>query len=257
MTELGRDGAAVTAQVRQLFDAKAATWSAKYAPGGRLTGRLEQLRTAVGQRVSPGGTVLDLGCATGDLARELAAGGLRVAGCDISAQMLDRAARADPAGIAEWVRLEPGWRRLPFADAAFDAIVAASVLEYVSAPAAVLRECARVLRPEGTLLCTVPDLRHPVRWLEWPAGLLARSALARSALAGAVARVWGRVDGSPALDAYLTYLRISRQRRRHRWWLAAAGQAGLRPATRLAEPGRPAPLRLLALHRSAQPGEQS
>ena len=69
--------------------------------------------------------------------------------------------------------LQPGWQTLPFASASFDAVVAASVLEYVGSPAAVLGECARVLRPGGVMLCTVPDLTHPVRWLEWAAAAIA------------------------------------------------------------------------------------
>ena len=106
---------------------------------------------------------------------------LRVTGCDISAEMLARAAAGDPGGAVEWVELDPRWQRLPFESATFDAVVAASVLEYVDEPAAVLRECARVLRPGGIVLCTVPDLTHPVRWLEWLAGLAARLPLARAA----------------------------------------------------------------------------
>ena len=94
-------------------------------------------------------------------------------GCDISRQMLLRATR-DRGGCAGWVQLEPEWRRLPFASAAFDVVVTASVLEYVAEPAAALRECARVLRPGGVVLYTVPDLRHPIRWAEWCAQRLAR-----------------------------------------------------------------------------------
>ena len=37
-----------TQQVRLLFDAKAGSWAAKYAPDGRLTGRLTQLADAIG-----------------------------------------------------------------------------------------------------------------------------------------------------------------------------------------------------------------
>ena len=116
------------------------------------------------------------------------------------------------------MRLAPGWRRLPFASAAFDVVVAASVLEYVAEPAAVLRECARVLRPGGVVLYTVPDLRHPVRWAEWCAQRLAR--------------VTGElpVDGGRSRwNGYHAYLRASLQRHRVRWWLAASRLAGLRP----------------------------
>ena len=78
----------------RLFDAKAVTWSAKYAPDGPLAGRLASLSAAVSRYARAGDRVLDLGCGTGELARTLAAAGLRVTGCDISRQMLLRAARA-------------------------------------------------------------------------------------------------------------------------------------------------------------------
>lgn len=204
-----------TEKVRQLFDAKADSWAAKYAPQGRLADRLTQLADAVGYHVPAGGRLLDLGCGTGELARQLAASGLRVAGCDISANMLSQAA-ADSAGAVEWVPLPPGWQALPFAAASFDAVVAASVLEYVDSPAAVLSECARILRPGGVMLCTVPDLAHPVRWLEWAAGTIARLPAVQAA-----STTW------PRLGRYLTYLRISRHRRSAGWWRAVAAQAGL------------------------------
>ena len=115
-----------------------------------------------------------------------------------------------------------------------------SVLEYVESPATVMAECARVLQPGGTLVCTVPNLAHPVRWLEWAGQRAAGSAPGRGL---AATRDRGRDRGR--LGAYLTYLRISRQRHRRNWWEAVAGQAGLQPvpqATRAA--GRPT-LRLL------------
>jgi SAM-dependent methyltransferase len=156
-----------------------------------------------------------------------------VAGCDISRQMLQRAPR-DRGGCAGWVQLEPGWHRLPFASAAFDVVVASSVLEYVSEPAAVLRECARVLRPGGVVLYTVPDLRHPVRWAEWCAQQLAWVTERLSA-----AGRWSRWNG------YHAYLQASLQRHRVRWWLAASRLAGLRPVPCQAD-GALSPLRLLA-----------
>jgi SAM-dependent methyltransferase len=221
-----------------LFDAKAAGWPAKYGPAGRLAGRLARFTRAVTDRVDTGGAVLDLGCGSGELARCLAARGYRVTGCDIAPRMLSRAAAADHAHAVTWVKLAAGWRALPFEPGSVDAVVAASVLEYVPDPLAVLRECARVLRPGGILLCSVPDVTHPVRWLEWPLVLAARTP--RRLLARGT---W------PRLDWYLTYLRASRQRRRLRWWQATGSRAGLRSAPWPARPAARAPLRLLAFTR--------
>jgi len=226
--------------VRRLFDDKAADWPAKYRPDGPLVDRLNSLLAAVSRYTRPGDCVLDLGCGTGELAFALAATGVRTVGCDISSRMLRRAPR-DPACQVGWLLLDPDWRSLPFRPGAFDAVVASSVLEYVDEPAAILRESARVVRPGGAIVCTVPDLRHPIRWLE--------------GIAQSVARVCPGPSGDGSFsrwDSYQAYLRVSRQRHRGRWWLAAAEQAGLRPVPCPAQ-GRLPPLRLLAFRR---PGEQ-
>jgi SAM-dependent methyltransferase len=230
-------------QVRALFDTKAAGWPGKYGPDGRLTGRLNQFAGAVLDLIASGGDLLDLGCASGELARHLAAAGYRVTGCDIAPQMLRLAAAADPRGQVRWVKLDPGWRALPFETGSLDAVIASSVLEYLADPATVLSECARVLRPGGTLLCTVPDQTHPVRWLERPLGWTARTGAARAA-----GRAW------PRLGRYLTYLRVSRQRRPVRWWQASAGRAGLRPAALDQRHAPRGPLRILALTKPVQAG---
>jgi SAM-dependent methyltransferase len=239
----------IDAQVRQLFDAKAAAWPSKYTPDGRLLGRLTRLASAVTFHVPAGGSVLDLGCGTGELASAIAAAGLRATGCDISPEMLHRAGAAWRGGTVDWIQLDAGWRRLPFGSDAFDAVVAASVLEYVYDPAAVLRECRRVLRPGGVVLCTVPDLHHPIRWLEWVLGVAGRMPLARTA-----GRRW------PRLDSYLTYLQISRQRHSARWWYAAAARADLLTARAMVDTTdtqAPSPLRLLTFQRLDDTAENS
>ena len=86
-----------------------------------------------------------------------------------------------------------------------------------------LAECARVLRPGGVLLCTVPNVAHPVRWLEWPLRLAVRTPLGAIALAATVR------SGQRRACQYLAYLGTSCQRRRIRWWRTAARRAGFEP----------------------------
>ncbi len=101
-----------------------------------------------------------------------------------------------------------------------------------------------MLRPGGIVLCTVPDLSHPVRWLEWLVDTAARLPMVR-----ALGHRWPRLDG------YLAYLRISRQRRCGGWWCAAAARAGLRHGAQRGRPGRAfiaAPVHLPAARRGAE-----
>jgi SAM-dependent methyltransferase len=164
---------------------------------------------------------------------------MRVTGCDISAEMLDRAAAADPGSAVDWVQLAPLWGRLPFRSACFDVVIAASVLEYTRQPRVVVQECSRVLRPGGIMLCTVPDPAHPVRLLEWLA-----STTAQVPPVAAVSRGW------PRLDRYLTYLCLSRQRHRASWWRAVTAHAGLSAAAVPNGPALRSPLRLFVFQRS-------
>lgn len=205
-------------QVHHLFDEKAASWPAHYASNGRLLSRLRHFAGIVADLTSSGSAVLDLGCGTGELARQLARSGFQVTACDVSGKMLAQARETDTGHRASWVRLDSAWQILPFATGSFSTVVAASVLEYVEAPGQVFAECARILQPGGILLCTVPNLAHPVRWLELAAQRVARSPLGRNL---AVIRSWSR------MDSYLAYLTLSKQRKRTSQWVADASQAGL------------------------------
>ena len=85
----------------------------------------ERLRSSQARRMPP--VCLDLGCGAGRNALPLAALGYRVVGIDLAAPMLDAARRRllEPAGEPAEVRLVLGpMAPLPFADAAFDLIVA-------------------------------------------------------------------------------------------------------------------------------------
>jgi SAM-dependent methyltransferase len=214
------------AGVRALFDQKATGWRSKYRAGGPLRDRLEGFRRGLEPLHPPPARVLDFGCGTGDLAGTLAAAGYEVTGCDVSPRMLAEAEQAFAGRAIRWVPLATDWRTLPFEDQAFEAVVASSVFEYLMDLERVFAELHRVLRPNGVLLATVPDLRHPVRRME---GVLAR--LGRlpplSSMAAAV----------PKLDGYVQYLRLSRNRFALPQWHALARAHGFEPLSSTAASG--------------------
>jgi 2-polyprenyl-6-hydroxyphenyl methylase/3-demethylubiquinone-9 3-methyltransferase len=132
-----------------------------------------------------GRLVLDAGCGGGLVARELAAAGATVVGLDRSLGSLGVARRAvsrrggsgDPPGVPRWDGPMGAFRpaqgrleRLPFADGAFDVVVAADVLEHVPDLPAAVTELARVLAPDGRLVFDTIN-RTPWSWFTAVFGL--------------------------------------------------------------------------------------
>jgi ubiquinone/menaquinone biosynthesis C-methylase UbiE len=98
-------------------------------------------------------TVLDLGCGTGVVARQVAAAAhpsSAVHGADVSNRLLNEARRLDPTGRIRWDHIRPG--ALPYGEATFDAVLMHTLLGHVPDPAAILAEAARVLRRGGRLI---------------------------------------------------------------------------------------------------------
>jgi SAM-dependent methyltransferase len=105
----------------------------------------------------------------------IAARSERVVGVDVSRSIAAAAADRYPALEAHVAHVD----RLPFEEAAFDAVVSNSTLDHFDDPAEIDRsiaELARVLQPGGTLLLTLDNPANPVVAL---GKLLPRDALNR------------------------------------------------------------------------------
>jgi 2-polyprenyl-3-methyl-5-hydroxy-6-metoxy-1,4-benzoquinol methylase len=94
--------------------------------------------------------VLDFGCGTGTMAQHLGRYG-SVEAIDADP---DAVAFCRQRGLSRVTHLSAG--TVPFDDEHFDVVTALDVLEHIEDDSATLTELRRVLRPNGTLLCTVP-----------------------------------------------------------------------------------------------------
>ncbi len=106
---------------------------------------------AAAKRYAPGGRILDLGCGVGHDLGRLAQVGLNPVGVDLSHQALLRAQSSFP-GVVRAVA-----ESLPFADDTFDGCRIERVLQHVIAPARVVDEVLRVVRPGGLVAVLEPD----------------------------------------------------------------------------------------------------
>jgi SAM-dependent methyltransferase len=118
------------------------------ATGAALPGTYEVVRALLADL--PPGRILDAPCGEGHLAISLQAAGHRVVGGDLTPQ------RMAHAGLpALGLDLNA---RLPFRDGSFDGVVAIEGIEHLEDPYHLAREFSRVLRPDGLLILSTPNI---------------------------------------------------------------------------------------------------
>ena len=114
---------------------------------------LQAALSTVDTRLPAGPRILDIGCGTGAVLEMLSTDG-ETHGIDIEKAALTFCAERNLGNL-----VQSSATALPYAADAFDLIVAADMLEHLRDDAPAVRESARVLRPGGIFLCTVPA--HP------------------------------------------------------------------------------------------------
>ncbi|MCX6053866.1 MAG: class I SAM-dependent methyltransferase [Chloroflexi bacterium] len=99
------------------------------------------------------GRVLDIGCADGSLGKKLNEIGWKSYGIDINFQNTKLTLQKNV--LSTLCDLESDF---PFRDRSFDAIVAFEVIEHLVDTRQFINECYRILKPNGYLILTTPNL---------------------------------------------------------------------------------------------------
>jgi len=101
--------------------------------------------------------VLDVGCATGQVAKKLIENKCEVVGIEIddeSAQLAKKYCKDVIIGDIETLET------LPYPEKYFDVIIFADILEHLKDPQAVLLKLKKYLRKDGYILCSIPNIAH-------------------------------------------------------------------------------------------------
>lgn len=108
------------------------------------------------QALQPTGRFLDVGCGAGELLADMAAAGYEVHGTEVSSS----AFQAIPPALHACVTVD-ALEQCNFPAAFFNLIMLSDVLEHTYNPRQTLRAVARILRPDGYLIVSVPNWDDP------------------------------------------------------------------------------------------------
>ena len=137
------------------FDAAAPRWwdpAGEFRPLHELNpARLDYLEARAGLA---GRRVLDVGCGGGLLAEGMVRRGARVTGIDLAPAAIEVARlHAEESGLHVEYRLTSAEELAAAQPGAFDLVTCLELLEHVPDPAAIMAALARLVRPDGHVVC--------------------------------------------------------------------------------------------------------
>jgi 2-polyprenyl-3-methyl-5-hydroxy-6-metoxy-1,4-benzoquinol methylase len=126
------------------------------SPAGKV--RWARRVKMLSSHLKPGMTVLELGCGTGSFTRELARSGAEIVAIDVSPELLE-IANANTSAPNVQYQIQNAYA-LRYPEGMFDSVVGSSVLHHLEIEDAI-RDIYRVLKPEGTIYFTEPNMLNP------------------------------------------------------------------------------------------------
>ncbi|MFD3450181.1 class I SAM-dependent methyltransferase [Microbacteriaceae bacterium 4G12] len=112
------------------------------------TGSRSSIIPFMKQYIEEGASILDIGCGDGYGTYKLSLAGYKACGMDISEEMVQIAKQRGENETLSFIQAD--LVSLPFADEAFDGVLAVNSLEWIKQPSRGLEEIKRVLNPNGS-----------------------------------------------------------------------------------------------------------
>lgn len=113
--------------------------------------------------VTAGNKVLEIGCGTGEFTKRIAKTGAYITAIDISPDLLEIAKKTIPdVNVSFHIQ---NAEKFDFEDGSFDVVIGSSILHHLNLNPA-LKEVYRVLKREGGIVFTEPNMLNPQIWME-------------------------------------------------------------------------------------------
>jgi len=156
--------------VKKFFDDTAKERSGFYDDPGGLAEKFQKmvLRIVINE-LRFDGRLLDVGCGRGRYLTRLSEAGVTCIGVDISKGMLKIAkTHLDDRRELDFSLVQSSASRLPFADASFGFVICIDLLHNFANRASreqVVRELARVIKPDGRLVIEIKNKMNIIYWM--------------------------------------------------------------------------------------------